>query len=788
MKKIVLILLVFLLINLLAAVTAIHVMPSSYIPGLDLELMLEITQGSTELNTVNLQYRSSGEQTWQSLAMREDEPGFWRAAIPRATYSTSEVEYRFEFELTNGSKEYLPGLESSHEAYVIAPQASSGEKSSAFVLLNSEESITSDEDYILAVSYMAIADEVDPASIKVFVADRDVSKLVQKSGSTLLYREEKPSPGIRKALVMAIADGKELFSETWITEVLPGSKRISLPITLKGSVNLSANAYASSDEDVSFGNTLSDFATWTDLNASYSIVNASTKLYLSSLESSNKQPVNRYTFGFQIPWFELFLGDYSPEFSEYTLNGMNIRGLHSKLDTRYLRLYLSHGESVRKTTVERDSVQNINAQGTFKQEAIGARIAIGREDGFTLGFSGTRHRDVISSLDPEYYQYYDSQGDIQYSTKAQDNAVFSVDASLNVPDQQVLMGVEVATSLLNKNTIPGVISDDEFDDYNVDLDLSPQDFENLFVINKNLEPFNIGKANTAWKAYIRSYIMKNMITVEYREIGSAFHALGSPYHLNDSRVISVSDQIAIGRILFLGGTFNHTKDNLMEHATETNSYQSIQTQAILRIPNLPYLKASFNINDSENSQNGDIESDAYIPYSGNYSQYNFGIGYDFFQIPYVPTQLELSMRSGKNFREAGIQDLETVNDSKNSGFNFNLSSRFLPIPLKTQIAYSNARNTDDLTKDEYKNNRLFLRAEYSFLSEMLKPYLSYSNTSLSGDQDKQSYSTTSLGLQAYPIRNLSITTDLGFKVYSNDDDSSAEYNTTTWRLLISQRF
>jgi hypothetical protein len=46
-----------------------------------------------------------------------------------------------------------------------------------------------------------------------------------------------------------------------------------------------------------------------------------------------------------------------------------------------------------------------------------------------------------------------------------------VDASLNVPDQQVLMGVEVATSLLNKNTIPGVISDDEFDDYNVDLDL-----------------------------------------------------------------------------------------------------------------------------------------------------------------------------------------------------------------------------------------------------------------------------------------------------------------------------
>jgi hypothetical protein len=34
--------------------------------------------------------------------------------------------------------------------------------------------------------------------------------------------------------------------------------------------------------------------------------------------------------------------------------------------------------------VERDSVQNINAQGTFMQEAIGARIAIGSEDDLLL--------------------------------------------------------------------------------------------------------------------------------------------------------------------------------------------------------------------------------------------------------------------------------------------------------------------------------------------------------------------------------------------------------------------
>ncbi|MCD8479049.1 MAG: hypothetical protein LRZ88_01705 [Candidatus Cloacimonetes bacterium] len=91
-------------------------------------------------------------------------------------------------------------------------------------------------------------------------------------------------------------------------------------------------------------------------------------------------------------------------------------------------------------------------------------------------------------------------------------------------------------------------------------------------------------------------------------------------------------------------------------------------------------------------------------------------------------------------------------------------------------------------EQDYTNSRIYLRAEYSFLAEMLKPYLSFSATSLGGDQDEQSYTQTALGLQAYPLRNLSISTDLSLKGHSNKDISDKDYNTTTWRLLISQRF
>ncbi|MDY0382078.1 MAG: hypothetical protein RBQ68_08465, partial [Candidatus Cloacimonadaceae bacterium] len=59
---------------------------------------------------------------------------------------------------------------------------------------------------------------------------------------------------------------------------------------------------------------------------------------------------------------------------------------------------------------------------------------------------------------------------------------------------------------------------------------------------------------------------------------------------------------------------------------------------------------------------------------------------------------------------------------------------------------------------------------------------------LSGDQEAQSYNYINFGVESYPIRNMTVTADLGMKTYKNDDDSSKDYDTTTFRLLLNQRF
>lgn len=797
MKKNILIVLFFYLATYIWAVSVLHVSPQDFSRGSEVELLLEITTGVEDVASVDINYRKVGETAFQSEPMQQDSPesNMFHGKIPSSALESDDVEYRFELRLHTGSTLYLPPDDGMSPLYVLHPQAPQGTKTDGFVLLSDEPSISQDDGYILAVSFLALQDDIDPKSIKVFVSGKDVSKDTHIDGAVLLYRDEHPRPGIQRAMVVAQYQGKEVYSDTWVTEITPGThrRRFGYPISYRGTVNFAANVYDKSNRDHAFGAIDNEYRSWVDLYANYGNLGMQANLLVSSLESSNKQPVNRYTFGINLPFLDVYLGDNSPYLSNFTLSGKNLRGIYGSLHFKNIEFILTHGESVRKTTYESDSTGE--KSGSFKQEALGARLRIGSENGFMVGISGSRHRDIVSSLDEEYYRYIDAVGDTIYTVRAQDNAVLSLDARLNVPDQNVIMGVEVAGSLLNRNTIPGPLTGDDLEEYGLELEignytLDPTDFADLFVVNKNMEPFKPSKANLAWTAYLRMYVWHNFLNVQYSETGSAFHALGASYQMNDSKLITVSDQITVGRLLTLTGSYSISEDNIMGHKSETNNYQNIAAQAILRIPRMPYLKASFADNRGENKANEEIISD-FTPHNQDSQNMSFGVGYNIYQIPYVPTQVDISYRFGNNASEidqGAITGLQKLSDNKNNGLSFTMINRFNMIPLRTLLSFSTASNENILLDQNYKNQSFSFRTDYSFLENMLQPYFSYRNTSLKGDHDPQSFNYYNLGMEAYPVTNMSISADIGLRQYSNDADSSLDNKVTTLRLMISQRF
>jgi hypothetical protein len=776
-----------------------HASPLSYGFGEDVKLMVEVIEGLENVSSIKLYYRNAGDIPWMSGIVTQESPGsvYYWATIPAKFFADIKMEYYFEVQLLDGSAENFPPLDGITPKYSLIPKVLEGELSDGFVLLTEEESVSANEGYLLAVSFFALEEDIDPASIEVWVGGRDVTYAAKIAVPTILYREENPSPGIKKAVIKAKQGTKTIHSNIWLTEILPGTKKRAIPFTVRGSVNFASNVYDYSKPDVTPGVSDNDAASWADVYGTYGIANVQTNLYVSSLEKTNQQPVNRYTFGVQIPMLDIFAGDYSPSLSQFTLYNKNIRGLYARFYGKVGSITWAHGQSVRKTTNEAvipNDSGRILKSGTFKQEAIAAKISLGNESGFSMGLTASRHRDIVSSLDSLYYKVtYTPAGEdsvtTYYSTMAKDNAVISYDIKLNMPKQNIIIGAEVAGSMLNKNTIPGAIDKDTIAEYlgKDDFPIDPGDYSNLFVINKNMEPFMPSRANVAWTAYFRALILSNLINIQYSETGSAFNALGASYQLNDSRVLSFTDQLNIARYWVFSGGYNLTSDNVMGHKSETNTYNSWYVQSMLRIDKFPYFKAAYFNNVGENKDNPDIISaNPFQHYLRNSKNISFGLGYNISQIPYVPTQLDISYRMG--YDDSQLSDVYQT-DNESNGLNFTMSNKYTSLPLTTQFSMSMGDQKQKLAPIvENDNKNFFFGAGYSFWDDKIKPFVNYRIVGFSSPNGDQNYGYFTLGVEAYPIRDMVICTNLGFQSYSNSVNSNAEYGSTTWRVLLTQRF
>jgi len=244
-------------------------------------------------------------------------------------------------------------------------------------------------------------------------------------------------------------------------------------------------------------------------------------------------------------------------------------------------------------------------------------------------------------------------------------------------------------------------------------------------------------------------------------------------------------------LLSISAGYSSTQDNLMGHKSETNNYENINAQLILRIPRMPYLKASFYDNIGKNAQNSAIMDSSFVPYNRDSRNISVGLGYNITQIPYVPTQLDIGYRFGNDFSESDTgtaQGFESLTENENNGLNLTMNNRFTILPLRTQVSYSSSQNKNIMLNQVFENSSVFFRADMSFWQNQIKPFVSYRATELKGDYDPQQYSDFHLGVESYPRKNLTATADLGFKSYTNDDDSNRDYDTTTFRICLTQRF
>lgn len=761
------------------------------------ELRLQVVDGIEQISKGYVFWRVTSTKKWKKETLRLEYTGsqWFIASIPRLPNPYNGVEYYFEFELGNGIVITSPELQPEEYAYKIQSANKTGRLEKAFVRVSDEADITSDDGYIVAISWYEIMNAIDLSSLRLIVNGKDVTNRATVTQAALTYREDRPQPGMITAFITAkLKDGTSVHSPTWVANVSQGKKRFVLPFDYYGNFNVTTNYYGSSADSSAFtyGDPRDDASSSLDLYGSYGILDLKTNLFVSSLEKTNKQPVNRYTIGLSIPYIDVVAGDYSPDFGHFTIRNRNVRGLFASLHSPALTLSWSHGEMVRKTTSSFLDGDSLRHTGTFRQEAIAARIQLGTDHGYILAFNAVRNRDIKSSLDLDDYRYfaYDGSGaviDTVYTVLPQDNAVLGVDMRLTLPSQHVVIGFEGAASMYNRNTLPGPMTAEEIEDYTgQSIPINIDFISELFMLNKNIEPLMPSQEQTAWRAYYRGLVFNNLINVSYSEIGSAFRALSTSYQQNDTRSVAVTDQFYIKQYVMATLGYSRTHDNLSGHRNETNTYNSAFAQLMLRIPDYPYLRFGYNNNWGANELNPGINDTAiFNPTERNSQSISAGIGYNITQIPFAPAQIDLSWRGSA---DDGIINNNPMYDNQTQTINVSVINRFTQIPLRTQIGVTTNSNELKLTSEKKDNFNLFLRGEYALWDSRVKPYMEYRTTSLSGDQDAQSHAHYTLGVETFPLRDMIVSTNVGWKTYANDDQQAVDYNSFTWRFMLNQRF
>ncbi|HOD55562.1 MAG TPA: hypothetical protein PKJ08_13620, partial [Candidatus Cloacimonadota bacterium] len=466
-------------------------------------------------------------------------------------------------------------------------------------------------------------------------------------------------------------------------------------------------------------------------------------LLFSSLEDSQSQKINKYYLGFLMPYFDLHLGDYSPNYSEFTVYNRSVDGVSATIKTEMFRLALTSGKITRN--VNPKDISLTDTYRAFDRDHLSAKVTFGNSNSFALSLNMAKSKDKVNSLKKEAYEISDSVS-TEYLIQAKDNFVIGSDLQWHMFSRKFTLFAEVAMSIYNSNIIPGVMTKDSLESFIDDESpIDPEAFEPLIVINKNMEPFGFGLNNMAIKTGFNLNVLKNNLTVSYNQTGPSFYSLSSTGIIQDKRIIRVMDNFILSNNFFISGGYELTSDNTVDQKDFTLSNQSYFVNLNYSPNNLPYFSMNF-INNANSDDRPDSLSTR-IDTNSQYMQFTTGYSYKF--LPFAYTTSSISYGMGFDQDNSSVK----LYDNKKNDIGLNTTFRFNDFPLTTKIGLnintSNEKSTQDLT---LKYNSFYLNNEYALFDNKLIPFLNFRTNMNSGDQNESRNLLFSTGTKYYPFK------------------------------------
>jgi hypothetical protein len=450
-----------------------------------------------------------------------------------------------------------------------------------------------------------------------------------------------------------------------------------------------------------------------------------TRILLSSEESKENQPVNRFTAELQYnlstrSFLYIHGGDFIPYYNPLAFQDKRVRGIQAGWALGFFTFDYIYGQTSRSIEGYLDTSEEaggLQVNGTYAENILSFR------PGFRFGDTVRWNINLVNSKE--------KKESIVYGGNVQESLILGSDLSMNFDKRNILFEASVQASVSNSDAgAPELEFQDlvELDSSLADIRIAEQAFDflkktGLLSVTSGLNPL----PSLAMQFDLQLKYFNNNLKISYLDIDSEFESPGNPYLLKDIQGFYITDNIHFMRNqMYLNVFYKNYRNNLIEKDFYTKNFEFGTSLSYFPFKHFPSLTVGYERYDRNNGvTKQDTSLYAYLYIEDNRTQrISAASSYD---LNFLKMRNTLSANLS-HYRRNDKGDKES--ESTYNTFSVGLRTKYT-FPLTTRLNYSLTGSVyGDTSRTTTNISRLNIRFDYTFNNlfgkNALRPFVNLS--------------------------------------------------------------
>ena len=345
-----------------------------------------------------------------------------------------------------------------------------------------------------------------------------------------------------------------------------------LPVTASGALNVSSELYRHSAGSADRRPGASWRVSMSPRLQLFNEIGMGTEVLLSSEGSEFRQNMDQVGLNPSWRWATVHAGDFSRDYSSYTLTGTRLRGFGVDLQPGRFLFSVQGGQAQRTVSAGSDGA-------AYKRSMLAASLGYGRAGRNRIALTMLKAKDDPNSLEQKLVRVDTTAildtalvaDPLRFATTPQENLVVGIETELTLFRNMLRFKGQGGASLFTRDLRSQTVSD---------VNVGP-----LGGIS-SLQPLRLStNADAAYEGELELRLSRFGLRGGYEKVGAGYTSLGLPYLINDRQGFHVGGNVMLfsNRLALQGDTRMQSNNLLGQKSARTDrSTSTLSAMATIR--------------------------------------------------------------------------------------------------------------------------------------------------------------------------------------------------------------